>query len=216
MVRETAIVGCAVGRLVSWVAVLTISAATAACGTTSPLSSSQPPATSQVATATDEAQLRDLYTRLAAALGEFDADAVAGMTCAKYQDVARSRIDDDPVLRIDFFGDPAKNASLGVDVLTERLQAGLATASPDDIHAVAVAIVNGDATAYTEAMKRVRREGVSTKLDHIDKIQVTGDAAVVDGVMTSQFFNRPPETFAASNQAIRVDGRWEDCTPPRR
>jgi hypothetical protein len=160
--------------------------------------------------------LRDLYTRLTAALGEFDADAVVGLTCAKYQAVARSRIDDDPVLAIDFFGDPAKNASLGVDVLTGRLQAGLPTAAPEDIRAVAVAIVNGDATAYAEAMKRVRREGVSTKLDHIDKVEVAGDAAVVDGVMTSQFFNRPPETFAASNQAIRVDGHWEDCTPPRR
>jgi hypothetical protein len=209
-------VGSAIRRLPTWGVVLAILAATAACGTTSAPSPSPTPSSSQGNTASDEQQLRDLYARLTTALGAFDADAVAGMTCAKYQAMVRSRIDDDPILAIDFFGPAAKNAALGVDGLTERLQAGLAPASPQDIRAVAVAIVSGDTSAYAEAMKHVRREGVSTKLDHIDKVEVTGDSAVVDGVMTSQFFNRPLETFAASNQAIRVDGRWEDCTPPRR
>jgi hypothetical protein len=168
-----------------------------------------------VNTASDEQQLEDLYTRLTAAIGAFDADAAVGMTCARYQTHARSRIDDDPSLRIDFFGPPAKNAALGVDGVTERLQPLLAPASPEDVRAVAVAIVNDDSSAYTEAMKRVRREGVVSTKVHIDKVEVTGDSAVVDGTMTTQFFTKPPDTFPAQNQAIRVDGTWKDCTPPR-
>lgn len=173
-----------------------------------------PPAASRPAP-NDETQLRDLYRRLTTALGAFDTDTVVALTCAKYQDRERSRFEDDPILRMDFFGPPEKSRSLGVDALTERLQPGLAPASPDAVRAVATAIASDDAAGYVEAMKRVRREGSSTTLDGIDKIVVNGDSAVIDATMTTHFFTQPPRVIDVSSQAVRVGGEWRDCTPPR-
>ncbi|MCV7096149.1 hypothetical protein [Mycobacterium kubicae] len=164
----------------------------------------------------DEQQLRELYSELVSAIGRFDIAEQVRLTCNKYQADLQRRADADPMMQIDFFGSPDQVRRLGLEAATDKLQTVLLPASREAVQAVVQSILDGNAAAYKLAIHRVEQEGSTAILDRIDNIAVTGDTATVRGAYTLKLFTRPPEVVDGTNQAIREQGQWRDCTPSRR
>jgi hypothetical protein len=196
---------------VTALAVLLLAPSSAGCHTQS---ATPTPASSAPAAADNEHQLRDLYTRLVNALGRHDTAAQVALTCDQYAGDVQRRADADPILQIDFFGNPEDVRRLGVAAATDKLHAALAPASRQAVQAMVEAIIEGDAAQYKAAVQRVEQEGSSATLDRVDSIEISGDTATVHGAFTVKIFTRPPEVVDGSNDAVRQDGVWKDCTPP--
>ena len=164
----------------------------------------------------DQRALRNLYTQLVDALGHHDTAGQVALTCTRYQGEVQRRADQDPMLKIDYLGSADDVRRLGPDAATDKLHATLQPASRQAVAAVVDAIIEGSAEHYQAAIKRVEREGTVATLDKIDDITIVGDTATVDGAYTMRVFTLPPQVVAGTNQAVRENGQWKDCTPPTR
>lgn len=162
----------------------------------------------------DQQALRDLYTQLVDALGRHDTAGQVALTCTRYQGDVAQRADQDPMLNIDYFGAPDEVRRIGRAAATEKLYAALTPASKQAVEAVVDAIIYDDLPRYHTAIKRLEREGSTATLDKIDSIDITGETATVTGAFTMRVFTSPPKVIAGTNQAVRENGQWKDCTPP--
>lgn len=162
----------------------------------------------------DQQALRDLYTQLVDALGRHDTAGQVALTCTRYQGDVAQRADQDPMLNIDYFGAPDEVRRIGRAAATEKLYAALTPASKQAVEAVVDAIIYDDLPRYHTAIKRLEREGSTATLDKIDSIDITGETATVTGAFTMSVFTSPPKVIAGTNQAVRENGQWKDCTPP--
>ncbi|SHU68048.1 Uncharacterised protein [Mycobacteroides abscessus subsp. abscessus] len=161
-----------------------------------------------------EQELQGLYRQIAIAMGHHDTAAQILLTCEKYRPDVQRRADADRFLRVDFFGSPEAFRRVGLDAAIEKLQPALAPASPDAVRAVAEAVIANDPAAYEAAIRRVEREGSSAEATRFDSIEITGEQATIDWVLTMRFFTQPPVTKQVTGHAIRENNRWVDCSPP--
>lgn len=161
-----------------------------------------------------EQELQGLYRQIAIAMGHHDTAAQLLLTCERYRPDVQRRADADRFLRIDFFGSPEAFRRVGLDAAIDKLQPALTPASPEAVRAVAEAVIANDTAAYVTAIQRVEREGSSAAASRFDSIEVTGEQATIDWVLTMKFFTQPPVTKQVTNNAIRENNRWVDCTPP--
>lgn len=173
-------------------------------------SSSETPTSNDV----DERALRNLYTQLVDALGHHDTAGQLALTCTRYQGEVHRLADQDPMLNIDYLGSAEDVRRLGPNAATDKLYATLRPASRQAVAAVVDAIIEGDAEHYQTAIKRVEREGTVATLDKLDDMTIVGDTATVNGAFTMRAFTLPPRVVAGTNQAVRENGQWKDCTPP--
>jgi hypothetical protein len=190
-----------------------------ACSTNNPPAAA-PPATvpakqasNSVTPSSDDADqlaLRNLYNQLVDALGHHDTAAQVDLTCARYQDDAARQAEKDAMLNIEFFGPIEQVRQVGRDAATEKLYAALLPASKQAVEAVVDAIIDDDLPRYHSAIKRLEQEGTTTTPVKIDAI----DTATVTGNYTMRAFTSPPKVIARTNQAVRENGQWKDCTPP--
>lgn len=65
-------------------------------------------------------------------------------------------------------------------------------------------------------MVRARQKGEAATATPgtIDTIDITGDTATVTGFLHHPLLTSPPEVVDGTNQAVRENGQWKDCTPP--
>lgn len=173
------------------------------------------PTTSSDSRAEDERQLRELYTQLLTALATHDAAQEDRLTCAKDQGKAQRRVDSYPMSKIDFFGAPADIARAGVPAATDRLAPILAPASREAVQALVEAIISNDKVGYAGAIQRVRREATTVTIDRLDIVEIAAQTAKVDGAITMRGFTQPAQVIEASNEAVRENGVWKDCTQQR-
>lgn len=118
------------------------------------------------------------------------------------------------MLNIDYFGAPDEVRRIGRDAATEKMYPALAPASKQTVEAVVDAMIEGDLPSYQTAVQRLKEEATTATPGTIDTIDITGDTATVTGSYTIRFFTSPPEVVDGTNQAVRENGQWKDCTPP--
>lgn len=91
----------------------------------------------------------------------------------------------------------------------------LAPASREAVQALVEAIISNDKVGYAGAIQRVRREATTVTIDRLDIVEIGAQTAKVDGAITMRGFTQPAQVIEASNEAVRENGVWKDCTPQR-
>jgi hypothetical protein len=66
------------------------------------------------------------------------------------------------------------------------------------------------------AMKDVMKKSMTLRLDKVDNIVVTGDAATADLTMTAIVGAKPSRTQVDQATLVREGGHWKDCTVAQR
>lgn len=209
-------------RIIGCIAATAVAAcALAGCGSGEPKSpdttagsTSAEASTTAAAAGNDEQLIRDLVAAQSEAFDAGDWDALADLTCAKYQEQAR-----DPgasmVPPISEFGPREQVTVLTVpqvsDLLAQQFGEGVSKATLDG---VAQAIVAYDEPAYQDAMLTLVTESTSITVDKVDNINVTGDTATADVTSTHVMGDSPPQTSTEPTPFVREDGVWLDCTDP--
>lgn len=177
-------------------------------------STSAEASTTAAAAGDDEQQVRDLVTAQSEAFEAGDWDALADLTCAKYQEQAR-----DPgaslVPPISEFGPREQVTTLTVpqvsDLLAQQFGKGVPKATLDS---VAQAIVAYDEPAYRDAMLNLLTESTSITVDKVENIKITGGTATADITSTHVMGDSAPQTSTEPTPFVREDGVWLDCTDP--
>jgi hypothetical protein len=171
-------------------------------------------ASSTQAPKNEDQQIRELYQQGNAAVEDFDVEKMIDLTCAKYVPQIQTNVDK-TIPPMSSFGTPGQLSALGVDKISSLLGQSFKPASDEAIAKVAQALVYNDEPGYHAAMIVVLREGTTKKLDKIENISVKGDTATADTTTTEKVFGEPAKTETDSSQAVRENGKWKDCTPPK-
>jgi hypothetical protein len=183
----------------------------AAALTVAGCSSDSEPASARSAVSDDQL-VRAALIQEGAATSAWDFDSVAGLTCEKYREHARSQWD--RLLPPMSTFDDIEPAVLGADTLGAILKYKIAGSSDVTTSALAQALISEDQAAYAQAMKVVIQQTSSIKLVNVENVKVTGDTATADATITSALAGEPPQTDTRLIQLVREGGRWKDCTPP--
>lgn len=188
--------------------------AVAGCGSESePAATSSSAATSSVAPVSAEQQIRDLVAQEAKALGAFDFNRLAELTCVQYRDAVRNQA---ATLfpPISAAGAPGELAGAPVDLLRSGFKRQHPTASDATINQLVDALIRYDEPAYQAANLEILRQTSKAKVDKVENIKVTGDKATADLTTTWVFGENPPATATQPNAFLKENGQWLDCQNP--
>jgi hypothetical protein len=172
--------------------------------------SAPPPA--PISTLSDEDQIREVLTEAIDATSNWDDAKMAELSCAELRDA----------VTFDYMVPPMSTfprdrvASIGPEQFANNLAEQFTGASDESVLAVAEAVMNNNDAAYLMAMKDVMKNSMTLRLDKVDNIVVTGDAATADITMTTTVGAKPPQTQVDQATLARENGQWKDCTVTQR
>jgi hypothetical protein len=192
-------------------AILSVGAAGCSSETTAAPPSS--PATTSVAVASDEQQIRDLVEQEQAAMAGFDFGRMAELTCVQYREDVK-RLPETMFPPITEAGTPEELAAKPRDALAGALKAQYPTASDTTINELVDALIRYDEPAYKAANLEVLRQSTTVSIDKVENIQITGDTATADITTTWKSGDAPPATETQPNRFLKENGHWLDCEKP--
>ncbi|WP_166907415.1 hypothetical protein [Mycobacterium sp. DL440] len=185
----------------------------AGCSSENAPEATSTPATSSVAAASDEQQIRELVAKQEAAIAGYNFAKMAELTCAQYRDAVLSQPDTmfPPLSQA---GTPEELAAKPADVLTEALKRKYPAASDAVIGQLVDALIRYDEPAYKAANLELLRQSSKLTIDKVENITVTGDSATADITTTWALTGQPPATDTKPNAFRKEGGRWLDCQDP--
>lgn len=164
--------------------------------------------------ASDEDQIRELIDEIEGAFQEYDFDAVADLTCEKYQQEVRDQADE-VTPPLSEFGTEAELTSKTESELASEIEDQFPGASAASIDKLAEALVAYDESAYEDAWLELLRDNTELTVDKVENIEVDGDKATADITTTTTFGDEEPEADTTeSNEFAKEDGKWKDCDDP--
>ena len=167
----------------------------------------------QAAPGSDEDQIRQVIIQVAEAS---DPGVIASLTCAKYLDPqggsenAAALTDAVPPMSVY----PEVVFTVDPDQLARNLATEYTGASPESLRTLADALHRRDEAAYTTAMADVMAQTLTTRVDKVTDIVVTGDTATADATIVASMGGKMSYTDVAKLSLVREGGQWKDCTAP--
>lgn len=164
------------------------------------------------AVARDESQIRALVDQEAPALASFDAAKLAALTCAKNRDAVASM----PPPEVPPMEDVATPEMVATPGFSDAMRASMSekypSASKDVIGALVDALVAQDEAAYESAFRALVMATTSVKVIEVKDIKIEGDTASASVTMQIQAGGQPADKNTTTDQFLKENGKWLDCT----